>query len=441
MGGRKRPTKKSPRSISAKVIQGVLAGQSLSELIPNHLQRIDDPRDGGLVQEIVYGVMRNYPRLEALVKCLLERPLKNKDRDVFALILIGLYQLLYLRVADHAAVHETADAAKHLGKPWAVGLINGVLRNFQRRRETLLDQVDGEPEVKYALPEWLLSGLTKQWPENWQDRAMALNSRPPMSLRVNLTANPREAYQQLLESEGLKSVEIPHIPSGLTLESPVDVELLPGFRKGWVSVQDGAAQLAAELLDLKAGQQVLDACAAPGGKSCHLIEREPGIELTAVDLSPERLQRVEENLARLNLQAEVAVGDASQPRGAWADRRYDRILLDVPCSATGVLRRHPDIKLLRRASDITNLVQLQGEILRAIWPLLAVGGKMLYVTCSILAEENERQLECFLSEQPDASELPMDVSWGEARSVGRQIAPGESDMDGFFYACLVKQQP
>ncbi|MET0041981.1 MAG: 16S rRNA (cytosine(967)-C(5))-methyltransferase RsmB, partial [Candidatus Thiodiazotropha sp. 6PLUC3] len=412
MGRRKRPTKWSPRSISAKVIQGVLAGQSLSELIPNHLARLDDPRDGGLVQEIAYGVMRNYPRLEALVKCLLERPLKNKDRDVHALILIGLYQLLYLRVADHAAVHETADAAKQLGKPWAVGLINGVLRNFQRRRVSLLNQVDGEAEVKYAMPKWLLTGLEKQWPESWQDRAKALNSRPPMSLRVNLTANSREDYQQLLQSEGIKSVRISHAPAGLTLESPLDVEQLPGFQKGWVSVQDGAAQLAAELLDLNAGQQVLDACAAPGGKSCHLLEREPGLKLTAVDLSAERLQRVEENLARLNLQAEVAVGDASKPQGAWANRHYDRILLDVPCSATGVLRRHPDIKLLRRASDINNLVQLQGEILKAIWPLLAVGGKMLYVTCSILAEENERQLQHFFSEQPDAGEHLMDVSWG-----------------------------
>jgi 16S rRNA (cytosine967-C5)-methyltransferase len=408
--------------------------------LPQTHDQLEDQRDFGLVQEIAYGVMRNYLQLQALSKLLLARPLKQKDKDVEALILIGLYQLLHLRVADHAAVHETAGAAKQLGKQWAVGLINGVLRNFQRRQEVLLKQVEAEPEVQYALPEWLLAGLRQQWPDSWRQRAMALNSRPPMSLRVNLGEKSRHSYRQLLAEEGIAATTIPQVESGLTLEKPLDVAQLPGFEQGWVSVQDGAAQLAAELLDLKAGHQVLDACAAPGGKSCHLMEREPDLKLTAVDLSPERLQRVEENLTRLHLQAEVAVGDASRPQGQWAEKRYDRILLDVPCSATGVIRRHPDIKLLRRASDIGNLVKLQGEILRAIWPLLLAGGRMLYVTCSILAEENERQLQRFLAEQSDAREQPLDVSWGEARSVGRQIAPGENDMDGFFYACLVKHQ-
>jgi 16S rRNA (cytosine967-C5)-methyltransferase len=406
--------------------------------MPYHLQGLDDSRDGGLVQELSYGVMRSYPRLVAMTKRLLERPLKNKDRDVEALILIGLYQLLYLRVADHAAVHETAGAAKQLGKPWAVGLVNGVLRNFLRRREALLVEIEAQPEARYALPDWLLATLRKQWPEQWQARVEAMNSRPPMSLRVNLSVISREAYRQRLAEKGIVASAISHTQTGLILAQPLDVEALPGFRDGWVSVQDGAAQLAAGLLEIKAGQRILDACAAPGGKSCHLLEQEPGLRLTAVDVNQERLLRVTENLTRLHLQAEVVRGDASRPEGRWAERVYDRIMLDVPCSATGVVRRHPDIKLLRRASDIDNLVKVQRAILRAIWPRLAPGGRLLYITCSILPEENQDQLQNFLAEQRDAQESPLEVAWGEERTVGRQIAPGENDMDGFFYACLVK---
>jgi 16S rRNA (cytosine967-C5)-methyltransferase len=426
--------------IAAKAIQSVLMGQSLSEQMPQSLEHLDDPRDSGLAQEIIYGVMRHFFQLQALSTRLLTRPLKRKDRDIEALILVGLYQILNLRVADHAAVHETAGAARRLGKPWAVGLINGVLRTFQRRQAALLKEIGGDPEVAYGLPGWLLEEVRRQWPEQWQERALSLSSRPPMSLRVNTAANSRNEYRQLLAEAGISAHAIPHVATGLTLEKALDVALLPGFEKGWVSVQDGAAQLAAPLLDLKPGQRVLDTCAAPGGKSGHILEWEPRLQLTAVDISSERLQRIEENLARLHLQAEVVVGDASRPQGFWAERRYDRVLLDVPCSATGVVRRHPDIKLLRRATDIGQLVKVQEKILKAIWPLLQAGGRLLYVTCSIVSEENEHQLQRFLEGQRDAHEFPLEADWGEARSVGRQIAPGENGMDGFFFACLVKQQ-
>ncbi|MEW8270586.1 MAG: 16S rRNA (cytosine(967)-C(5))-methyltransferase RsmB [Candidatus Thiodiazotropha taylori] len=439
MGGRKRPSISNPRSLSARVIQDVLAGHSLSESLPKYLADTADPRDSGLVQEMAYGVMRNFMQLDALSRRLLSKPLKNRDRDVAALILIGLYQLLHMRVADHAAVHETAGAAKALGKKWAVGLINGVLRNFQRQQESLLKAIVEQPEVAYDMPRWLLETLQRQWPDEWQSRVRALNQRAPMSLRVNLAKKSLADYQRILQEAEIAAVTIPHVDSGLSLEQPLDVTRLPGFEQGWVSVQDGAAQLAAQLLDLQPGQQVLDACAAPGGKSCHILERQPSVQLTALDQSAERLQRVTENLARLDLQADVVVGDASQPQGGWAERQYDRILLDVPCSATGVIRRHPDIKQLRRASDIPALVTLQGEILRAVWPLLKVGGRMLYVTCSILADENHRQLSRFLAEQPDAQAPPLPLEWGEACEVGRQILPGEDGMDGFFYAALVKQ--
>ncbi len=432
-----RPSR-APRVAATQVVLGVLEGHSLSSLIPLQLAAIDDQRDRALAQELSYGTLRHYPRLKALLDRLLQKPLKGRDRDVMALLLIGCYQLLYLRVADHAAVNETAGAAKALGKRWAVGLVNGVLRRLQREQESLLADLESMDEARYAMPAWLLQALRQRWPEQWQKRVAALNARPPMTLRLNRTRLSRQTYLEQLAEAGIEARVHPVAESGVDLARPREVELLPGFDSGEVSVQDGAAQLAAGLLQLAPGQRVLDACAAPGGKSGHLLETEPGIELTAMDVDAERLQRVQENLTRLGLRAELVVGDAAAPSGTWAERRYQRILLDVPCSATGVIRRHPDIKLLRRESDIAELAVLQRRILQRIWPLLEPGGLMLYATCSLLPEENERQLEGFLLEQRDAQERPIDAGWGEPRSVGRQIPPGEAGMDGFYYALLEK---
>jgi 16S rRNA (cytosine967-C5)-methyltransferase len=430
---------RDPRLVSARVIQKVLAGRSLSELLPQYLAQLEDSRDRGLVQAICFGVMRSYLKLQFIQHQLLTKPLKSKDRDIEALILIGLYQLLYLRIGDHAAVHETAGAASKLGKRWAVGLINGVLRNFLRQRERLIAAVEDEPEALHAMPGWLLLALQNQWPESWQQHVEAMNTHPPMSLRVNQQLTSREAYLELLRENDIEAKPIAQVESGLNLAKAMDVESLPGFAQGRVSVQDGAAQLAAGLLGLRPGQHVLDACAAPGGKSCHMLEVEPGIALTALDNDAERLQRVAENLARIGLQATLLQGDAANPSGSWAKQCYDRILLDLPCSATGVIRRHPDIKYLRKKSDIINLVKLQTCILDAIWQLLKPGGVMLYATCSILPQENEMQLQQFLARQADATEDIMDVAWGESRSVGRQIAPGENGLDGFYYARLIKK--
>ncbi|MES9991753.1 MAG: 16S rRNA (cytosine(967)-C(5))-methyltransferase RsmB [Candidatus Thiodiazotropha sp.] len=430
-----------PRLIAALVLQQVLAGRSLSDLLSNYLLKLEDRRDRGLVQAICFGVMRSYLRLHYLQQRLLSKPLKARDRDIEALILVGLYQLLYLRVGDHAAVHETAGAANKLGKRWAVGLINGVLRNFLRQREGLMAGLEQQPEALHAMPGWLLRALKSQWPDAWQQRVEALNSHPPMSLRVNRQIHSPQDYLKLLQETGIEAEPILSVDSGINLLQAMDVESLPGFAQGGVSVQDGAAQLAAGLMDLQPGQQVLDACAAPGGKSCHMLESEPGIALTALDSDPERLQRVEENLTRLGLQASLELGDAANPAGSWAERCYDRVLLDVPCSATGVIRRHPDIKYLRREEDIESLTQLQAAILDAVWRLLKPGGRMLYVTCSILPRENELQLLRFLDRQGDALEDGLHVDWGESRSVGRQIAPGEGNMDGFYYARLIKRAP
>ncbi|MCU7795885.1 MAG: 16S rRNA (cytosine(967)-C(5))-methyltransferase RsmB [Candidatus Thiodiazotropha sp. (ex Myrtea spinifera)] len=427
-----------PRVAAARVVNGVFSGRSLSDLIPQHLSGIDDVRNRSLAQELSYGSLRYYPRLHALIGRLLQKPLKTKDGDIEALLLIGAYQLLYLRVADHAAVNETAGAAKKLGKRWAVGLINGVLRRLQREQEQLLAGLESDQEARHAMPGWLLGELQSRWPDNWEQRASALNERPPMTVRVNRLQTTREAYLKLLDAEGIQAKANTTVPMGVDLERPVDVELLPGFATGMVSVQDGAAQLAAGLLDLSPGQHVLDACAAPGGKTSHLLETEPGIQLTAMDVDEARLQRVTENLVRLKLQADLQQGDATEPKGPWAERGYDRILLDVPCSSTGVIRRHPDIKYLRRESDIDALADLQQRILEAIWPLLKPGGLMLYATCSILEKENEAQLRPFLSQHTDAQEKPIEAEWGEARAVGRQIPPGEDGLDGFYYALVEK---
>lgn len=428
----------NPRVVAARLLRQLADGRSISDLLEGALDEVA-PRDRGLVQEFCFGVARRWGRLEAISRLLVSKPIKPREGEVRALILLGLYQLIYMRIAPHAAVAETVEAARLLNKKWAVGLINAVLRRFQRESESLLSQVDRVDEARYATPAWLLSHLQQAWPEQWRDIVEAANTHPPMSLRVNLSRISREAYLQQLQQVKIEATPIAYTEAGLWLAKPVDVSQLPGFADGLVSVQDGGAQLAAQLLDPQTGERLLDACAAPGGKSCHLLERvAEGIDLTAVDIDQQRLGRIEQNLQRLGLTARVTVGDASAPAGDWAEGIYDRILLDVPCSATGVIRRHPDIKLLRRAGDIATLVATQQRILQAVWPLLRRGGMLLYATCSLLPEENDLQVARFLAEQSDAREQEIKADWGHRRPVGRQTLPGEETMDGFFYACLEK---
>ncbi|MEE9357476.1 16S rRNA (cytosine(967)-C(5))-methyltransferase RsmB [Candidatus Vondammii sp. HM_W22] len=434
----KSAAQKNPRVAAAILLRQLADGRSISDLLAGGLEQVN-PRDRALVKEFCFGVARWQVRLEAIAGKLLSRPIKAKEGEVKALILVGLYQLIYMRVAPHAAVGETAEAARLLNKKWAVSLINAVLRRFQREQEALLIAVDTRPEARYATPSWLLKKLQRCWPEQWPEILAASNTHPPMSLRVNLARVNRIAYLDRLKQASIAAKPIPHTLTGLVLDSPIDVEKLPGFAEGLVSVQDGGAQLAAPLLDLQPGQLVLDACAAPGGKSCHILESIPdSVTLTAVDLDRQRLMRIDQNLQRLGLDGEVVQGDADNPEGDWAARRYDRILLDVPCSATGVIRRHPDIKLLRRSDDIPSLVETQQRILTAIWPLLKPGGMLLYATCSLIAQENESQVAHFLETQEDAREKPIEKAWGHQRRVGRQTLPGEATMDGFYYACLEK---
>ena len=428
------------RAIAAQALGRVLGeGRSLTMILPPALERVA-PRDRGLLRELCYGVCRRQPELQTLLDGLLNRPLDPREPVARALLLVGLYQLLHLRIPDHAAVAETVAAARQLRKPWAVSLTNAVLRSFPRRRTELLARVETDAAARTAHPRWLLEWLQRDWPDDWPAIVAANNARPPFTLRVNLLQCARDDYRAQLAAAG-KSAEPAAalaLASALTLIEPVEPAALPGFAEGQVSVQDVAAQLAASLLDVQPGMRVLDACAAPGGKTAHLLECIPDLDLTALDQDGDRLERVRENLSRLRLHAHLVAGDASQPATWWDGVPYDRILLDAPCSATGVIRRHPDIKLLRRETDIAALADRQQALLAALWPLLRPGGRLLYATCSVLRRENEQVVATFLVAQPEAREQPIIADWGRALAQGRQILPGEGGMDGFYYAALVK---
>jgi 16S rRNA (cytosine967-C5)-methyltransferase len=414
-------------------------GRSLADILPPALDSVSDVRQRALLQELVYGTLRWYYRLDALLGQLLRKPLKKKDRDLHCLLLAGLYQLDRLAMPQRVAVHETVQAVHALEKPWAGGLVNGVLRNFQRRSPALAAALVDNQQAYHAHPDWLIRRLQEDWPHDWAGILAANNTRPPFCLRVNRQQLTRAEYLELLDAQSPGAVPLPHVPQGILLRHPVPVAQLPGFAAGSVSVQDGGAQLAAGLLDLAPGQRVLDACAAPGGKTAHILESEPDLGgLTAIDIDASRMQRVADNLSRAGLQAELLQGDATAPASWWDGAPYERILLDAPCSATGVIRRHPDIKLLRKPGDIAPLALQQSRLLQALWPLLAPGGMLLYCTCSVLAEENTRQIEAFLASTRDARETPVEAAWGHAGTHGRQLLPGDNEMDGFYFACLYK---
>jgi len=428
------------RACAARVLERVVAaGQSLPDALAVELRALPDTRMRALAQELSYGTLRWYYRLDVLLCQLLPKPLKARDMDLRCLLLAGLYQLDKLALPQRVAVNETVQATLALNKRWASGLVNAVLRNFQRRRSELEAAVAGSEQSQYAHPAWLIKLLQADWPNDWTAVLHANNERPPFSLRVNRLRMARADYLALLGGQALKAEPLAHTSHGILLERAVPVEDLPGFSDGLVSVQDGAAQLAAGLLRLDAGQRVLDACAAPGGKTAQILETAPLLSgVTALDIDPRRLDRTAMTLARLSLQADLVPGDAAEPSTWWDGRQYDRILLDASCSATGVIRRHPDIKLLRKFDDIANLSSRQAEILRALWPLLVPGGILLYCTCSVLADENCRQVQRFLQSHADAAEVPIDAAWGHRCEHGMQILPGENEMDGFYFACLRK---
>lgn len=424
------------RAVAAQILGEVLCGRSLNQALPPRLARVER-RDRGLLQQLCYGSLRDAPRLRAILNQLLDKPLRQKDSDILGLLLCGLYQLESTRIPDHAAVSATVNAAGALKKPWARNMANAIMRRYLRERDDLQAALDEAAAASH--PEWLYRKLLRQWPEEAAGIIEANNLQPPMTLRVNSRRLGREACMAKLAAHNIAATPGELSPQAIRLEQAMEVADLPGFCAGDLSVQDEAAQLAAPLLGAGPGERVLDACAAPGGKACHILELQPELgELVAMDVDEERLQKVAENLRRLDLAATLLAADASTPGRQLAAGSFDRILVDAPCSATGVIRRHPDVKLLRREEDIGQLAGRQLGILQGLWPLLRPGGTLLYVTCSVLAEENAQVVERFLAGQPGASAAPLNVTWGRPAGRGRQVLPRAQGTDGLYFALLTR---
>jgi 16S rRNA (cytosine967-C5)-methyltransferase len=429
----------SSRLTALKTLASVLdSGSNLGDAEPEHLP--DDARDRAFARHLAYGVLRWLTALEWLADRLLRKPLRQKDQDIYRLILIGLFQLWKGDGKDHASINESAECARKVGKPWAVPVINAVLRRFQREQDDWTGKLL-ELDDQYAHPSWLLETIRDDWPQEWQN-VIEENNRPArLWVRLNRNFDAEETIKGLAEC-GFTVERHAAAEEAISISPAAGVASLPGFDQGRFSVQDPAAQLAPGLLKLEPGQRVLDACAAPGGKTGHLLEIEPSVKLTSLELHPSRLKRIQENLERLGFADASAIrliaANAASPAEWWDGIPFDRILLDAPCSATGVIRRHPEIKWLRTPEQLQEAVKTQGTLLDQLWPLLKPGGILLYATCSILRTENSKQIQRFVELHPDAQLAEINATWGQETGYGRQILPGEMDMDGFFYASLRK---
>lgn len=427
------------RVAAARVLRAVrFDGASLKAELPPAIAKFADARDRALCEAICFEACRWALRYEWMLKQLMPRALPASLREVHALLLVGLAQLDALQLADYAAISSTAEAARGLRHPRHVGLVNAVLRRFAREREALTHAAHDDAQAQHAHPIWLIERLTA----DWYDAAPAIlhqnNRVAPMWLRVNAARTTPENYRERLATADIAAESIGFAPQALRLAQTLSPLRLPGWDAGEVSVQDVSAQLAAEAIDISAGQRVLDACAAPGGKAAHLLERTRGaLDLLALDVDTRRLARVRDTLARLGFSARTDVVDAAAP-GWWDGRAFDRILLDAPCSGTGVIRRQPDIKLHRRATDIPALVATQARLLDALWPMLGTGGRLVYATCSVLKDENERQIDAFLARTSNARARALPRHFGRPSGAGFQRLPGDDEGDGFFHAALEK---
>jgi len=431
-----KPQKHTARASAARVIAEVIHKKhSLNGVLTAALASLPD-NERSLCQQLCYGVIRWQPQLAAISQSLLTKPLRAKDGDIAALLLCGIYQLRDMRVPSHAAISETVNACKTLGKPWATGLLNASLRNYQRQQEDIEAKIQQQESAKFAHPDWLIERFKQDWPTQWPAILEANNLQPPMMLRVNTQHGSREDYLARLAEADIDASALDDCIDGILLVSSCDVFQLPGFAEGQASVQDGAAQLVAKTLNLKPNLRVLDACAAPGGKTCHILEQFPDNHMVALDIDPRRLLQIKQNTDRLNLNAELIAADAADVENWWDGQLFDRILIDAPCSGTGVIRRHPDIKLLRRPDDIASLAEQQQQLLNKLWPLLKPDGVLVYTTCSALKQENEDQVAAFLKDHPEAQENIISPAPAERRSVGYQRLPGDNILDGFYYASL-----
>ena len=430
------PKQKNLRADCAWVIYQILEQGKSSRECLERVQRRHNARDNAWLQEMSLGVMRRLPLLQHWLRTLLDRPLKGNKKVVEHLILLGLYQLNFSRVSKHAAVGETVAAASYLNAAGLKGLVNAVLRNFQR--EELASKPVEDAIINSGLPKWLYKAIEEAYGADADHVRNETNAMAPIWLRVNTIQTSLTAFTEALDGAGVQYTLSDQHSDAIILTNREDITALPGFEKGHFAVQDGAAQLAAHYLKPQVNERILDCCAAPGGKTGHIVERAPNTEyVLALDADASRLKRVEENMTRLKHQVDIKQGDAADPDSWWDGKLFDRILLDAPCSATGVIRRHPDIRWLRKANDIDNLAQLQRRILDTLWGLLKPGGTLLYATCSILPKENVTQIAQFLSDTPDAMLSPI-TKTETLEKPGRQIKPGEQQMDGFYYARLVK---
>lgn len=420
--------------VLARVIQD---GLSLNVCLAEFAQKVPD-KEQPLLGELCYGTLRQYPAILRIIARLLDKPLKEKDSEILALMACALYQLTDTRIPDHAVVNESVAACVKLKRPWAKGLINASLRRFIRERHVIEAALAGDPEYIFAHPNWLIEAIERAWPVQARDIFAANNQRAPMTLRVNALRTTRSDY--LAANFSQDTARATHFSdAGVQLSQPAPVTDVAVFGDGLVSVQDEAAQLAASLLEVKAGQRVLDACCAPGGKTCHILETTPTLtELVAIDIDPQRLEKVGQNLHRLKLEASLVAVDVSATDSWWDGVLFDRILLDAPCSASGVIRRHPDIKLLRKPEDIDKLAERQLAMLVRLWPLLKVGGRLLYATCSVLPTENDAVIGRFIDGVTDAGIRPVATQAGSATAFGRQLFPVVDGHDGFYYALLEK---
>ena len=445
--GNARHSQISARYAATQALHQVIQGQSLNQALPALEARVNED-DRGFLRDLALGSCRYYQRLNAIAKMLLKTPFGEEDQDVHALLIVGLYQLEVQGKAPHAAVHATVEVCEEMGKAYAKSVVNACLRRYGREYQSLTTPLNDNPVTASSHPKWLMKMMQKAWPEQWATVFEQNNQRPPLCLRVNQRHGSRDEYLQRLQSAGIEARAGEYAPYAIYLAQSCDVTQLPGFNDGDVSVQDEAAQLASLILAPQPGETVLDACAAPGGKTCALLEA-ADCQVTALDLEASRLERVEENLDRLGLSAGVVCADMAATDDWWEGEPFDAILLDAPCSATGVIRRHPDIKLLRRRDDIEQLADVQQTLLNTAWDLLKPGGRLLYATCSVLPQENNDQIERFVATKleagQDISQPPLknvlsalDNLPGVACNAGQQLFPQENGHDGFFYALLIK---
>jgi len=422
-------------------------GRSINEVLASALQPSDPPKklaekaDMPFAKQLLFGSLRYFHQIKAILDQLIEKPLKQKDNDIYAILILGIYQLRFLSVPDHAALSESVELTRKIKKSWSSGLVNGILRNYQRQVKNIEQKLGKARTFQFSHPNWMINQLQDDWPEHYQTILKANNQQAPMVIRVNQQKTSSKQYLERLQQQGLAAKCHPLAKDALVLETACDVFKLPGFEQGLVSVQDAAAQLVVDLLDLKPAQNVLDGCAAPGGKTTHILQRQPDVNLTSVEMSSIRIKKIEQTLERLSLKCDLKCADILEIEQWWDGHLFDRILIDVPCSASGVIRRNPDIKIHRKKLDIKPLTEIQANILQSMWSLLKPGGRLVYATCSVFKDENERQIAQFLkNNQASVKRLLIagESIMSQHGNLGHQIFPDEQQMDGFYLCALEK---